>query len=267
MGNLKEYLENSEEIQHNIQPFREKRVYIKDPSQAPSGANVQAGKRGGHYYDTDSVGSAGKEEPAKQDFLDNELDQKIAGEISSLAGTYAKEDEIYDTIEKKFGKDMAKLYKDDIMDEVKRVHAIDDPDVAAGYKPETSEKPAGGVNNLNDMGWDSHEDMLLDLIAHNGEIPDQIGEDYGIHIAGLLDKYSDFEDMDVTLFRLSDDPTNSGMVFDFKNEDGESEQITVSMSGEMTNQDGDSIRDERGNKLYVTDTDVYKDERIQPSQK
>lgn len=215
MKTIREYLDSKKELQHQIQPFREKRVYISDPSQAPSGANVQMGKHGGHYYDTegkmdkapadtgdiemtaeqeiekvinmmalnkdnaediyqelerrfgpdvalanrDEISkSVGQEipgqEPVKQDFLNDELDQKITGEISSLAGTYAKEDEIYNAIEKKYGKDMAKLYKDDIESEVKRVYAIDDPDVAGGYKPEPSQEPAGEKEPLPSM-WDT----------------------------------------------------------------------------------------------------------------
>lgn len=39
--------------------FLEKRMYIKDPSQAPPGAVVQQGSRGGLYYEQDEMQQRG----------------------------------------------------------------------------------------------------------------------------------------------------------------------------------------------------------------
>jgi hypothetical protein len=49
--NVNEYLKQKKEFSHYIKKS-ETRVYIKDPSQAPEGAQVQQGNMGGFFYDT-----------------------------------------------------------------------------------------------------------------------------------------------------------------------------------------------------------------------
>ena len=91
---VKDYLRNSKELQHQIQPFTEKRVYISDPSQAPSGANVQQGARGGHYYDTDGVNAiAGQEEP---DVSVDLSDSEMTDVRNTLTLAQEREDYLYD---------------------------------------------------------------------------------------------------------------------------------------------------------------------------
>ena len=56
--------------------FAKARVYIKDPNDAPSGANVQRGPQGGYYYDDSGKGS-GKEEEQEQGAAPEEKEQQL----------------------------------------------------------------------------------------------------------------------------------------------------------------------------------------------
>ena len=74
---VKEYLGENKAFMHQSGTvFAEGRKYIKDPSQAPEGANVQKGKRGGYYYDTGAgKGSPDKpEKPSGEAEADEELE-------------------------------------------------------------------------------------------------------------------------------------------------------------------------------------------------
>jgi len=60
----KDYLGQNKAFLHQAgRVMTEARVYIKSPAEAPPGSNVQPGKRGGFYYDTD--GGMGAAKPAE----------------------------------------------------------------------------------------------------------------------------------------------------------------------------------------------------------
>ncbi|MCK5176445.1 MAG: hypothetical protein KAQ92_01850, partial [Candidatus Aenigmarchaeota archaeon] len=108
---VREYLDSKKEIQHNVQPFVEKRVYIKDPSQAPAGANVQVSKHGGHYYDTDSgMGKA----PADDADVDMTADQDIEKVINMMSLSGNDAEDIYQELERRFGPEVAMANRDEI---------------------------------------------------------------------------------------------------------------------------------------------------------
>ena len=61
-----------------------KRTYINDPSEAPEGANVQEGQRGGYYYEDDGSGVSGG-------VTDSEIEDTLT-EVESLSSDVAMDD-------------------------------------------------------------------------------------------------------------------------------------------------------------------------------
>lgn len=51
------------------------KVYVDSPAEAPPGANVKRGPRGGYYYETTGVAKEGETEPTGEDVSSNELEQ------------------------------------------------------------------------------------------------------------------------------------------------------------------------------------------------
>lgn len=73
-------------------PLEKARKYISDPSQAPKGAKVQRGKKGGYYYEAEPVRTSLKVQPeevksAVKDMFSEGMDAKmIASELESKHG-------------------------------------------------------------------------------------------------------------------------------------------------------------------------------------
>jgi hypothetical protein len=106
---IDDYLANSKEFMHYVPKFKESKKYIKNPAEAPEGANVQQGPRGGYFYDSDGAGKPASE-PEPKDTRDPDYepidytgvnttglpmdDEEILNHVFSPYGSLSEEQEL-----------------------------------------------------------------------------------------------------------------------------------------------------------------------------
>ena len=262
----------------NVLIFEEGRTYYNNPSEAPKGVALKRGPRGG-YYTEEPVGKKdggkatatnigkkvtltdGREGTIKSvngQFTDVELKD---GTTLTVGGGYA-----VDIAKSKEPSTKAELEEpEDDYDEI-HPHAADGPtekdnrEFSIGDRIPDKKEPSAPVerkNMIQEMGWDSQEDMMVDLAGRPYDLPDEIGEDYGEYISGILDENAieGEEVMDILGWSVAE--PGYGLIFDFELENGDKEQITLHTNGRLTDQNGKTLKNEDDEVIFVSEDQVY----------
>lgn len=193
---VKDYLSKNKTFQHSIKS-KEARKYIKSPSEAPAGANVQQGARGGYFYDTEPI-SAGEGRPDQP----SPDEQGEWNEIVNIVNDDVAMDSVFATL-----KDIG--YMDD--NDIAMVKSDPDGDVYASLVQTAMEngweKPAGEPEE-NSTKQDT--DAKINQLIKDGEL--EIVEDGFGNFEGFMDEgghlYKSQQDV-VDAWGLDEDPEES----------------------------------------------------------
>jgi hypothetical protein len=184
--NFKSYLQKvtgGQVRSHNRFIYRENKTYIKDPSKAPAGANVQKGPRGGYYYDDTGSDNSQRQEEEKPLYKYTKSELKFKN-IDNFENSIT--------------------YDEDVLNELSfenKIINIDGEDyymTIEGWYDDCLES-----RNMGQTNEKSVNEKYLDIMKNetglrpdlHGYIPESKGGEYGVsYIAQKIPKQLEFDD-------------------------------------------------------------------------